>query len=124
MRSLRRAANRYATSSTAPARSTAPPDAIFCVNDLLALGAMRAVLDAGLRVPEDVAVMGFDDIEDGRFGTPTLSTVRPDKKRIAEIAVERIRARILDKTDDPPRDIIAGHHLELRESTLGVAGAR
>src|SRR5690242_3842851 len=44
-----------------------PPDAVFCFNDLLALGALRTLADAGLRVPEDVAVVGFDDIEDGRY---------------------------------------------------------
>ena len=46
------------------------PDAVFCFNDTLALGALRALHEAGLRVPEDVAVAGFDDIEDGRFSSP------------------------------------------------------
>ena len=63
--------------------SGAPPDAVFCFNDLLALGALRALHEAGLRVPEDVAVVGFDDIEDGRYSAPTLTTVAPDKDRIA-----------------------------------------
>src|SRR5690606_30600784 len=56
-----------------------PPDAVFCFNDLLALGALRALSEAGVRVPDDVAVIGFDDIDDGRFSTPSLSTISPDK---------------------------------------------
>src|ERR687888_1499957 len=46
-----------------------PPDAVFCFNDLLALGALRTLLQRGVRVPEDVALVGFDDIEDGRYAT-------------------------------------------------------
>ena len=46
------------------------PDALFCFNDLLALGALRALHEAGVRVPEDVAVVGFDDIEEARYSTP------------------------------------------------------
>ena len=67
-----------------------PPDAVFCYNDLLALGAMRAVLARGLRVPGDVAVVGFDAIDEGRFATPPLTTIAPDKERIAELAVTRL----------------------------------
>jgi DNA-binding LacI/PurR family transcriptional regulator len=95
-----------------------PPDGVFCFNDLLALGALRAMLARGVRVPEDVALIGFDDIEDGRFGTPTLSTVSPDTGRIAEIAVDLLAER-LDAAGGPPREVKVGHHLVLRESTLG-----
>src|SRR5215218_4162203 len=52
-----------------------PPDAVLCFADLLALGALRTLLAAGYRVPDDVALVGFDDIEDSRFSTPTLTTV-------------------------------------------------
>ena len=92
------------------------PDAIFCYSDLLAMGAMRAVFDAGLRVPDDIAVIGIDDIEEGRFARPSLSTVSLDTPFIAREAVRRIAARI----DDPEiaaEQIIAPHHLLPREST-------
>src|SRR5690606_17027474 len=72
------------------------PDAIFCFSDLLAVGAMRAVFDAGLSVPDDVAVIGVDDIEEGRFARPSLSTVSLDTAFIAREAVRRITARIED----------------------------
>ena len=92
------------------------PDAIFCFSDLLAIGAMRAVFDAGLSVPEDVAVIGIDDVEEGRFARPSLSTVSLDTRFIARESVRRILARI----DDPALDaveIVAPHTLIAREST-------
>ncbi|HEX2144327.1 MAG TPA: LacI family DNA-binding transcriptional regulator [Glycomyces sp.] len=94
------------------------PDAIFCFSDLLAVGAMRAVFDAGLSVPEDVAVIGVDDIEEGRFTRPSLSTVSLDTPFIAREAVRRIAARIADP-ETPAEEIVAPHRLVARESTLG-----
>ncbi|MFE9653912.1 LacI family DNA-binding transcriptional regulator [Micromonospora sp. NPDC006431] len=92
------------------------PDAVFCFNDTLALGALRALHEAGLRVPEDVAVAGFDDIEDGRFSIPTLSTVAPDKERIARLAVDLLADRLAADRGAPPRELVAPHRLALRES--------
>ncbi len=48
-------------------RGAQPPDAVFAYNDLVAIGAMRAVAEAGMRIPDDIAVIGIDDIEEGRF---------------------------------------------------------
>lgn len=98
----------------------ARPDAVFCFNDLLALGAMRTILAAGLRIPQDIAVAGFDDIEDGRFSTPTLTTVAPDKAQLAGIAVDLLKQRIEGRTDRPPREVHAAYRLMTRESTRGV----
>lgn len=100
-----------------------PPDAVFCYNDLLALGAMRALHEEGFRVPEDVAVIGFDDIEDGRYHTPTLSTISPDKAGIAEIAVSRLVAR-LQQEGTSPAELHADYELIARESTLGAQRRR
>jgi DNA-binding LacI/PurR family transcriptional regulator len=96
-----------------------PPEAVFCFNDLLALGAMRALHEAGLRVPQDVLVVGWDDVEDGRYSTPTLTTVRPDKQQIASMAVDFLAARLGDGEGDPPREAVAGFELVVRESTAG-----
>lgn len=93
------------------------PDAVFCFNDTLALGALRALHEAGLRVPEDVAVVGFDDIEDGRFSIPTLSTVAPDKEKIAQLAVELLANRLDGDRTAPAREVSAPYRLEIREST-------
>lgn len=94
-----------------------PPDAVFCFNDLLALGALRTLLRAGVRVPEQIALVGFDDIEDGRYATPTLTTVRPDKEQIARLAVGLLADRLAGDRHTPPRELVAAHRLEIREST-------
>ncbi|MCC9154642.1 LacI family transcriptional regulator [Streptomyces parvulus] len=112
-------------------REGARPDALLCLNDQLALGALRALHEHGAEVPGDVAVVGFDDVEGGRFSVPTLSTVAPDKAAVAKVAVELLQRRIEDATgpDDvgagagsgaqSPEDRIVAHRLVLRESTEG-----
>lgn len=94
-----------------------PPDAVFCYNDLLAIGAIRTLLTNGLRVPEDVAVVGFDDIEAGRYQTPSLTTVSPDKAAIARLALERLISRLDDEDRAEPVELRAGYELIVREST-------
>lgn len=94
------------------------PDAIFCFSDLLAIGAMRAVFDAGLSVPEDVAVIGIDDVEEGRFARPSLTTISLDTPFIARESVRRIIERI-DDPESPATEIVAPHKLLVRESTVG-----
>ncbi|WP_214404949.1 LacI family DNA-binding transcriptional regulator [Pseudonocardia lacus] len=96
-----------------------PPDAAFCYSDLVALGALRAALQAGLRVPEDIALIGYDDIEEGRYSNPTISTISPDKATIAATAVDRLLQRIAAPTPLPGIEVPAGHRLIARESTLG-----
>jgi len=96
-----------------------PPDAVLCFSDLLALGALRTLAVAGRRVPQDVAAVGFDDIEDGRFSTPTLTTIRPDKPRIATLAVSFLLSRMAHDLTGPPREVLVGHELVVRESTTG-----
>ena len=93
-------------------RGGAAIDAVFCVTDELAIGLMRALHDAGLRVPQDVAVAGFDDIEEGRYSTPRLTTVSPDKRQIAERAL----GALLD--DDAAAEPVE-YQLQIRESTSG-----
>ncbi|GHO64754.1 LacI family transcriptional regulator [Ktedonobacter sp. SOSP1-52] len=97
-------------------------DAIFCFNDLMALGALRALYDMGLRVPEDVAVIGFDDIEEGRYAFPALTTISPDKKLIGETAVDFLLGRIEGTRDVPPERVYIPFRLIERESTMGRAG--
>ena len=99
--------------------SGAAPDALFCFNDTLALGALRALAVRGLRVPEDVAVIGMDDVEDGRWSTPTLSTVVPDKAEIARSSVAMLLDRLDDGEPATPRAVRAGHAVVERESTVG-----
>ncbi|WP_138759430.1 LacI family DNA-binding transcriptional regulator [Modestobacter altitudinis] len=97
-------------------RADPAPDAAFCFSDELALGALRAVVDAGLRVPEDVALVGFDDVEDGRFAVPRLTTVAPDKDGIARLALGSLRDRLAGD-ESPAQVITAQHRLVVRESS-------
>ncbi|WP_232521094.1 LacI family DNA-binding transcriptional regulator [Micromonospora phaseoli] len=94
-----------------------PPDAVFGYNDLIAIGAVRAVLEAGLGVPADIAVVGIDDIEEGRFGTPTLTTIAPDKEKIAHLAVRRLVARIEGAAVTGPLALATPFRLVPRETT-------
>lgn len=97
----------------------ARPDAVFCFNDLMALGALRALAERGVRVPDDVAVVGFDDIEDGRFSIPSLTTIRPDKQAIAARAIELLAGRLDGSDADGPHEVEAPFELVVRESTVG-----
>jgi DNA-binding LacI/PurR family transcriptional regulator len=96
-----------------------PPDAVFCFNDLLAIGALRTLAEAGLSVPDDVAVVGFDDIEDGRFHSPSLSTISPDMEWLADNAVGLLLDRIAGHGEAERRNLTVPHTLKIRESTGG-----
>jgi len=113
-----------------------PPDAVFCFNDLLAIGALRAATERGVRVPEDVAIVGFDNTEESAYSLPSLTTIAPDKGAIARTAVDLVHRRAAGRhhgtvagvalgqsanggTEDPfePQDIQTPFSLEIREST-------
>lgn len=97
-------------------------DAVFAFNDSMALGAMRVIQEAGLRIPHDVAVIGFDDVDETRYTLPTLSTVNPGREEIAERAVAMLVERIANPTAAlPPRDETSGFTLVIRESTAAPA---
>lgn len=80
-------ASGYATAA-AIATSARTVDGLFCFNDLLALGALKGFADHGVRVPDDIAVVGWDDIEEASYSTPTLTSIAPDKQEIATRAVD------------------------------------
>ncbi|MDN3358223.1 LacI family DNA-binding transcriptional regulator [Actinomadura sp. DC4] len=93
-----------------------PPDAVFCFNDTLALGAMRTLYDRGYRIPDDLAVVGFDDIDDGRYNVPSLTTISPDKAGIARSALRLLLDRI-EAVDSAPREVTVSYELRVRESS-------
>jgi LacI family transcriptional regulator len=82
------------------------PDAVFGGSDLMALGAIQAVHDAGLRVPEDIAVMGFDDFPNAATATPPLTTIRQPVEQSGGIAVRTLIDNINIKDANPRRTIL------------------
>ena len=94
-----------------------PPDSVFCFNDLLALGVLYALDEAHIRVPEDIAVVGIDDIEESLYAHPPLTTIAPDKKLIARTAVECLLGRIKGERTGPPEQIMLPFELKIRRST-------
>jgi DNA-binding LacI/PurR family transcriptional regulator len=99
-----------------------PFDAVFALNDTLGLGALRALGEAGLSVPGDVAVIGFDDIDESRFSVPSMSSVDVGSEQIAATAVDLLIERIAEKdVRRPPRTIKPDFRIIRREST-GFAG--
>ena len=91
-------------------------DALVCCSDLLALGAMRALNRLGRRVPDDVAVVGWDNIIDTEYVSPTLTSVAPDLAALAKQTVEALISRI-EGNRDPGRSFTVPHELIVREST-------
>ncbi len=91
-------------------------DAIFGLNDALALGAMHTLHAHRIDVPGSVAVVGFDDIEDAAYASPTLTSISPGREQIAATAIDVLMARIAGGTD-PFRRVIADFSLKEREST-------
>jgi LacI family transcriptional regulator len=91
--------------------------AIFCFNDISAIGAMRAIADAGLRCPEDISVIGFDDIASAAYQVPRLTTVRQPLHRMGEMAVQTLLKRIESPSEAYPEVILFEPELMVREST-------
>ena len=89
--------------------------ALFIMSDVMAIGAIRALRDAGLRVPEDVSVMGFDGLDMGRYTVPTLTTICQGVDAMARRSVEMLLENI--SASRPPRYETVPFTVELREST-------
>lgn len=98
-----------------------PPDALFCFSDDLAIGVLRGLYRRGVRVPDDIAVVGFDDIQHAALTAPSLTSVGADKQVLAERAITLLLERI-NSSHAPPRDSVVSHHLQPRESTGGDLG--
>ena len=92
--------------------------ALFCFNDTAALGAIRAIADAGLSCPTDISVVGFDDISQAAYHLPSLTTVRQPLRQMGEIAAQMLIKRIQNPTDPYPDFVNFEPELIVRESTI------
>jgi DNA-binding LacI/PurR family transcriptional regulator len=91
--------------------------ALFAFNDISAIGAIRALREKGLRVPEDVSVVGFDDIQSAAYQNPRLTTVRQPLREMGTIAAETILRHIARNGTDYSKEITVEPELVVREST-------
>lgn len=89
--------------------------AVFCANDEMALGALKAIRDAGKSIPDDVSIIGFDDIRFARYASPTLTTIAQPATRIGEVAMRLMIEAIHSGAD--VEKVILPHKLIVREST-------
>jgi len=94
-----------------------PPTAVFARNDFTAIGAMRAISEAGLRIPEDIAIVGFDDIPLAARMSPSLTTVRQPMRVEGQIAAEMLLERIKNSKRISRRERILDCELIVRESS-------
>jgi DNA-binding LacI/PurR family transcriptional regulator len=94
----------------------APPRAVFCANDLMAIGAMDAIRDAGLRVPDDVALVGYDDIEAASLVTPDLTTVVNPAYDMGRECGRLLLERMSGRRDGQRVEVVVPHRLVARTS--------
>ena len=93
-----------------------PFTALFAYNDMSAIGAIRAIRESGRSVPEDVSVVGFDDIREAAYHLPSLTTVRQPLREMGELAARTLVERI-ETQKEYPREIAIKPELVVREST-------
>jgi len=92
-----------------------PPSAVFCANDLSALGALEVAQQRGLRVPADLSIVGFDDIEEASHASPPLTTIRQPPEHLGTVAAETLIDRL--KGRDHPSSVFIEGKVIIREST-------
>lgn len=102
-----------------PILLAAKPDAVVCFNDVVASGVLHGLLAAGVTVPDEVAVAGFDAIEETAFTTPPLTSVEWDIRDLARRSVELLADRAKG-SEKPPQEVSVGHRLVIRRSTAPV----
>ncbi len=77
------------------------PTAVFCGGDIMAMGAICAADELGLRVPQDISVIGYDNVRNARYFSPALTTIHQPKERLGETAFAMLLDRIVSKREDP-----------------------
>ena len=99
-----------------------PFTALFAYNDISAVGAIRAIKETGLRVPEDISVVGFDDIREAAYHLPSLTTVRQPLRKLGEMAAKILMER-LEGLETYPAQVSVDPELVIRESTCAAPQA-
>jgi LacI family transcriptional regulator len=98
-----------------------PPTALFAANNFIALGALRALYDAGLRVPEDMSIVAFDDLPFTELRQPLLTAAAQETHMLGKIAVQRLLARVAENGTELTSEIVLPTKLILRSSVAQIA---
>jgi len=96
------------------------PTALVCANDIIACGCLRAIQDAGIHVPEDLSLVGFDDLPLTSVVDPPLTTIQVSKERISRMAVRLLTDRLRGERNGPPVKIVISGRLVQRASVLDL----
>ncbi|WP_052702999.1 LacI family DNA-binding transcriptional regulator [Paenibacillus beijingensis] len=98
------------------------PTAVCCVSDMVAIGAIRAAKDNGLRVPEDISIMGFDDISIAKTYSPEITTIRQPIREMSVQAAHMLLSQIQQKENYMRETRILPHEIIVRKSCMTVSG--
>ena len=93
-----------------------PPDAFFCISDMLASAAIHAAIRRGYRVPDDISVVGFDNISISEMMNPSITTIKQPVSQLGALAAEMI-IKLIENGEEPVRSIHLGTELIIRDST-------
>lgn len=99
------------------------PTAVFCSNDDMAVGAMKAILETGLRIPEDISIVGFDNSEFCKYVTPTLTTVKKPVKEVSMLGAEKL-LKILEEGNIEGEKIYIPTELIIRQSVANISTSK
>ncbi len=98
------------------------PTALFCANDIIACGCLRAFKEEGIRVPEDLSIAGFDDLPISAVVDPPLTTVQVSKAQIGRMAIQLLTTRVRSPSNSPPVKVLIGGQLVERQSVRDISG--
>ena len=117
------AAGKRAGAHIAAADVAARPTAVFCANDLVALGVLQEMTQSGIKVPDDIAIVGYDDIDYAAAAAVPLSSVRQPRHQIGRTAARLLLEEALEKDSHKHRQVIFQPELEVRRSSQAVPRA-
>jgi DNA-binding LacI/PurR family transcriptional regulator len=90
---------------------------VFALTDVVAMGALRSLADAGLRVPDDVQVVGFDDIDEAQYLVPSLTSVNPGHEEMADAITSLLIAQVAGGQSGRPKELIVPARVVERGTT-------
>lgn len=96
------------------------PTAFFCSSDIIACGCLKGFTEKGIRIPEDVSLIGFDNLPISAMTTPGLTTIDVCKVRMGRMAVQLLTDRITNTTSEPPAKVLIGGKLIKRNSVKHI----